>query len=267
MDICEAANQLTFLIEGAPRSKSQRRRARDIAKPAKVIIRILRARWRAQCRAILASGAIKRLSEAAPSRKLPEGAHASIRADVAGIAITGRQIELFDDALGDAVDAGAESLAEALGITAARESYSAGYMKNGGFTRVVGDIDITTMDRVQSAVAKSYEAGGTFEDIVQAIKDTFSDMNDYRAEMIAQTELNDAYNQGVLEMGREAGAEGKSWEPDGDPCPICQDNIDQGTIGLEDDFTSGDDAPPAHPNCNCSLEIHAVGADEASDEV
>jgi hypothetical protein len=41
----------------------------------------------------------------------------------------------------------------------------------------------------------------------------------------------------------------KAWEPDAEACPICEANGDQGAIDLDDDFESGDDAPPAHPNC------------------
>ena len=38
-----------------------------------------------------------------------------------------------------------------------------------------------------------------------------------------------------------------------DACDECVANAEQGAIGLEDEFLSGDDAPPAHPNCRCDV--------------
>ena len=49
------------------------------------------------------------------------------------------------------------------------------------------------------------------------------------------------------------------------PCPQCEDAAAEGDIDLEDDF-GGDagDAPPLHPNCECSLDLFV--ADEAEEE-
>ena len=33
----------------------------------------------------------------------------------------------------------------------------------------------------------------------------------------------------------------------------CEANGDQGPIGIDEAFDSGDDAPPAHPQCRCVL--------------
>ena len=78
-----------------------------------------------------------------------------------------------------------------------------------------------------------------------------------RAKMIAQTELNDAFNQGVFQFGKDAGATGKSWDTDIAPCMVCIENELAGVIDIDDDFPSGDDAPPGHPRCMCSLGVHA----------
>src|SRR5208282_2235305 len=57
---------------------------------------------------------------------------------------------------------------------------------------------------------------------------------------------------------------GKRWVTVGDDAveEICLANEDQGVIDLDEDFDSGDDAPPAHPNCRCWLEPVLVGDDE-----
>ncbi len=111
------------------------------------------------------------------------------------------------------------------------------------------------MDRVAGAIADAYEGGANFDAAVAAVKSEFKDMSDYRVKMIAQTELNDAYNQSILHFGREAGAEYKYWETDLAPCPVCIENALAGRIPIEDDFPSGDDAAPAHPNCLCSTGV------------
>ena len=41
------------------------------------------------------------------------------------------------------------------------------------------------------------------------------------------------------------------------PCIVCIANLEDGEIDMDEDFESGDDAPPAHPNCMCSLMVHA----------
>lgn len=67
-----------------------------------------------------------------------------------------------------------------------------------------------------------------------------------------------AHSQGALIGYEQAAANGvkvmKGWSTSGDnPCQDCQDNEDEGSIPLGQDFQSGDDAPPAHPNCRCVI--------------
>jgi len=40
-------------------------------------------------------------------------------------------------------------------------------------------------------------------------------------------------------------------------CDICQDNADAGYIPIDDEFPSGDDGTPGHPNCRCDTALHA----------
>jgi hypothetical protein len=52
------------------------------------------------------------------------------------------------------------------------------------------------------------------------------------------------------------GFNAKAWNPDGTACvEICVPNVLAGWIPIEDDFESGDGAPPGHPNCDCSLDV------------
>jgi len=47
----------------------------------------------------------------------------------------------------------------------------------------------------------------------------------------------------------------KSWVTNGDGCPTCTANEDEGPIPIDDMFSSGDYAPTAHPGCDCDLEF------------
>jgi len=80
-----------------------------------------------------------------------------------------------------------------------------------------------------------------------------------RAELIAVTEIGDAYNQGVLiqaEGMQERGMEmEKYWATVGDDrvSDGCADNEAADWIDIDEDFPSGDDAPLRFPGCRCSL--------------
>jgi hypothetical protein len=132
-------------------------------------------------------------------------------------------------------------------------------------------INATTRDIVQSEVRDAVALHWDVDKLADRLEDTGVFSPD-RAEMIARTEISFAQNAGVLEAARQArDATGvklqKVWTLGGDnPCPICEDAADEGAIDLEDEFGPGD-APPAHPNCECELElIEAENGDEDEEE-
>jgi phosphohistidine phosphatase SixA len=59
-----------------------------------------------------------------------------------------------------------------------------------------------------------------------------------------------------LREGADEGATEKSWV--GGTCEVCQENADAGWIDMDEQFPSGDDEPPAHPNCGCELETRDI---------
>jgi broad specificity phosphatase PhoE len=183
---------------------------------------------------------------------------ATLSTHVYTVPVTAEEQNTFARAIAVAIDSGGEAAGDMLASAAPdTESFIAEYLKDGGFSRLTGDLDKTTVDDLASAVADAYESGADFDGVVQAVKDSFQMANDYRAKLIAQTELNDAFNQSVFHFGKEAGATQKSWTTDLAPCLICIANEAQGVIDIDEDFESGDDAPPAHPQCMCSLLVHA----------
>jgi hypothetical protein len=81
-----------------------------------------------------------------------------------------------------------------------------------------------------------------------------------------------ANNQGNLAAYKDAAAQGiavmKEWLSAGDDLVSeeCQANEDQGPIPLDDDFDSGDDAPPLHPNCRCAIAPVVSDESDSQDE-
>lgn len=117
----------------------------------------------------------------------------------------------------------------------------------------VAGINATTLDLIQDAISTGIEerlgVGGTG----RLIREVVTDMSVKRAATIAATEMNDAISHATLEKLSDLGIEYKKWMAVADPCDICQENEDDGAIPVDDNFSSGDDAPPAHPNCRCAV--------------
>lgn len=99
---------------------------------------------------------------------------------------------------------------------------------------------------------------------VSAIRDEVPDIAASRAEAIARTETSLAFNRGRVDAFAEAGLDTKTWAPAGGPCPICDafaakyeyDPIDVSkpfVVSVQGKSISVI-APPAHPNCRCSVE-------------
>ena len=131
---------------------------------------------------------------------------------------------------------------------------------------------------IQELTAQAIDEGWSADTLAEKVGE-LGNFSDARAEMIARTEIIRANNQGHMVSFKEAGVERKAWSTaeDGDVCEICQGNEDQGPIPIDDDFDSGDDAAPAHPQCRCTIVAIianplltpaqlAAGAAESDDE-
>lgn len=92
--------------------------------------------------------------------------------------------------------------------------------------------------------------------VARAIQQKFPPMSRNRAELIANTEMNDAMSAGTLERGASLGAKTKEWLTVGDSevdDVICLPNEGQGEIQITRTFQSGHGRPPGHPRCRCAL--------------
>ncbi len=118
---------------------------------------------------------------------------------------------------------------------------------------LVTGLDATTQQAIADAVATGIEDRLGVPGTARLIRDTVDGMSTSRAEMIAATEMNDAMSYAFLRKLQINAVEYKQWILGPDPCEICEENADASPIPVDEDFPSGDDAPPAHPNCVCAV--------------
>lgn len=121
---------------------------------------------------------------------------------------------------------------------------------------LVSGVTETTKERIRQIISAGLADNIGTEAIAAELEDAY-EFSHARAAMIAETEIGNANGYGSLEglqAGKDAGLTVlKEWYPDAEACPICLENAEAGPIPLDQTFPSGDDAPLAHPNCECSL--------------
>lgn len=121
-------------------------------------------------------------------------------------------------------------------------------------------IDETTRDFLRGSVADAIEGGWSNDKLAAEIADSYA-FSKERAMTIARTETQLAANAGALAGYKASGAVAmKQWVTAQDDLveEECLANEAAGPNGdgvlpLDADYPSGDDAPPAHPNCRCTI--------------
>jgi SPP1 gp7 family putative phage head morphogenesis protein len=124
-------------------------------------------------------------------------------------------------------------------------------MRNAGVT--VRGIEQTTLNRMGDVIAQGLEAGSTYQEISGNIS-TMLD-NPARADIIAITETNRAFNASAIDEYKASGMEGWEWLAYAGACDICGDE--------EGPHDFGDDYPPAHPSCRCAVVVQLPDGLEA----
>ena len=117
----------------------------------------------------------------------------------------------------------------------------------------VAGLDKTTQQAVADAVATGISDRLGVDGTARLIQGVVDGMSSSRAFTIASTEMNDAMSQAFLRKLVANDVEYKQWITGPDPCEACIENEDAGAIPVDENFPSGDDAPPAHPNCVCAV--------------
>lgn len=137
-------------------------------------------------------------------------------------------------ALGDALDgSGLSDLLDEAGIS-------------------VSSINETRLGELGRVISNALDNGWGVDETAAALGDVLDDPS--WAETIAWTEMRRATTAASLDTYTANSVEKVEWSTaDGNACPICTDNADQGPVPITEGFTSGDDGPPAHPNCGCVI--------------
>lgn len=141
------------------------------------------------------------------------------------------------------------------------------YLRRAGAERVTG-INETTRSQLRTLLADAREGGWSYDRLAAEIRRKFTGFATpsplqhirSRAHLVAVTETGDAYEQSRRIMANRLAGSGlamqKSWLTVGDNRvdPVCAANEDDGWIGLDATFNSGDSQPPQHPGCRCTSE-------------
>ena len=264
-EVVDAANALSDLLEAAaPRGLKRRKHVRTL-KPARAkVAKVMRSYFGRQREALLRevkpkipallamrTEALSSAGNRFANTLLPSSLH-PLR-----FPVNDAENSEYSDAVREAIAGAAATLADDLKSGKTISDDVAGrYLRDNSLSKLTGELSDTSTQRLRDSIATAWDEGGSFNQVVKAIEDTFEDFSTTRAELIAQTEMADAYNEGRDAIAREAGLDEKSWETEsGDPCPICEENEAEGWIDIDDDFSSGDDAPTAHPKCLCILNF------------
>lgn len=118
--------------------------------------------------------------------------------------------------------------------------------------KLAGDLNETTLDRIKAGIGLSIGNGESQAEATARLADILD--NPTRAATIAHTETVRAFTEGRLAVGEQIGADRKQWDATLNACEIC-DPMDGDIVDMDESFSSGDDAPPAHPNCRCIVNI------------
>jgi hypothetical protein len=123
----------------------------------------------------------------------------------------------------------------------------------GDLLKLDGDLSMAaaTRDRVKALVAQAIEGGKGLGSLQKALREDIAFSKD-RAAITARTETAISHGQGSREAALNSGRNMKRWVTQGVECDVCAANADDGDIGIDEEFSSGDMTIPAHPNCECN---------------
>lgn len=132
---------------------------------------------------------------------------------------------------------------------------------------LVSNINRTTRDRIRNIISEGIKDSQSYSAIAKRLRDTFEGFGAPsplrhirdRAELIAVTEIGNAYMQAQLQQGRRIIQKGiqlqKGWLTVGDDRveEDCLRNQQAGWIDFDATFPTGHQAPLEHPGCRCSM--------------
>jgi hypothetical protein len=160
---------------------------------------------------------------------------------------------ITDDDLIASVNEGARDWADsrAAEMVGMRLTDSGELVPNPNAKWVIGD---ETRKQIRQIVSDAFDDESKMADIQESIKGAGA-FSDYRAEMVARSEISNAQTSANYDVWQQSGVvQELTWEMSEqhtEPC-VCEDN-DGVSVPIGTPFPSGDLFPIAHPNCDCSV--------------
>ena len=175
--------------------------------------------------------------------------------------ITGGENDDLNQAIKGAIEREAAKLAaEVKSGATVSEDVAGRWLRDHSLTRLTGNFSEASITQLRNALADAWAAGGSFNQLADAIHSVFADFSDERVATIAQTAGNTAYNVGGMAPAHDAGMEEKRWSVDGtDACDKCQAQIAAGWIPINRPFPGGVMVPCLHDGCDCSADYRKTG--------
>ncbi len=128
---------------------------------------------------------------------------------------------------------------------------------------LIQDLSDATRDRIKELVADAVGSGASPQELARSIRD--DDMfGKARAQTVAVTESAFALGRGQRAAAEDMQQDEQSWIAEADACEECAANADDGWIGLDASYSSGDSIPQ-HPNCRCDI-IYRTSSVSGDDE-
>lgn len=120
----------------------------------------------------------------------------------------------------------------------------------------VTGIDATTVERYADAVAQAIEDQIGSAGLSISLRDLSDTMSKARADMIARTEIADAFGTAALEKLQREEIEYKQIILSPGACPTCISVFQNGPVPVDEPFVDDEgeeyDNTPIHPNCRCA---------------
>lgn len=163
----------------------------------------------------------------------------------------------------------------AIGLTFDRQNPRALAYTENRAAAMVSRINETTRGQLRTVIRNAVRDGKSYQELASDIRGTFQGFRTPsplkhikdRAELVAVTEIGDAFEHGTEMMAREMQDLGqpmeKAWLTVGDErvdSGICGSNEGQGWIPLNETFGSGHTRPLGHPGCRCTDMIRVARA-------
>jgi HK97 family phage portal protein len=119
----------------------------------------------------------------------------------------------------------------------------------------VKSIDGTVKEKAKEIISRGVAEGLGPDETAKLLTQFYTENANVMATRLARTELVSAYSEGNLEAGLlDDNVVSKRWLALPDADEECLINEHDGEIPKDAGFSSGDFAPPVHPNCRCDVE-------------